>query len=792
MGKLYVLDTSVLIHDPDSPKRFEDNTVAIPIFAVMELDHLKTGNRPEVSMAARTVSRFINDLMNYGDLHDPAGVKHPEHDSVFRVVANGGGQGLGALEEAENTLKMDRLIISVALSLQKNHPDDEVILVSKDVNMRILSNYEGLQAEDYRTDRIVWEHSESHRVIENAEIDLHAAYGDEGVAVDSVGLGDMHENEFVVFENGEKQQVFRCVDRELSPVEKEYPLTGIHPRNLEQRMALDILTDPDVQLITLVGKAGTGKAQPTYSKVLTPTGWISFGEVSVGTEICTPDGGSSKVTGVFPQGKKDVFRVWFTDGSFADSCKEHLWYTQTTLERDQNKPGRVRSLGEIMTSLRYGSQQKRNHSIPMTLPVQMRTADQPLDPYLLGLLLGDGCFRGNSPSLSTADGEILEYVKDALSPLGVEVSYRSGYDYALVGPRTGGVERNPLTENLQRLGLWGLKSDAKFIPQSYLIADEDQRLSLLQGLMDSDGTVDSRGYVSFTTTSERLLEGVKALIQSFGGTAKSKNRRTSYTHKGVRKEGKTSHRVTVNLPNGMVPFKLSRKQERVVDRKRYHPRRYIDRVELVGSHECVCIMVDHPDHLYLTDNFVVTHNTFLALAAAIGMLDNTYDRVLLSKPVVPMGKDIGYLPGDFDSKMEPWMKSFFDNLDQLITPTYRARAKGGQEVERGWEYLFDTGQMEIQALHSIRGRSIPNAFMIIDEAQNLTPHEVKTIITRAAEGTKIVLCGDPYQIDQQFLDQHSNGLVYVTERTKGYAESASVTFTKGERSRLAELAATAL
>lgn len=439
MGKIYVLDTSVLIHDPNSPKHFEDNTVAIPIFTVMELDHLKTNLRPEVSMAARKVSRFINDLMAYGDLHDPAGVKHPEHDSVFRVIANGGGQGLGALEEAENSLKMDRLIISAALSLQKSNPEEEVVLVSKDVNMRILANYERLQAEDYLTDRITWEHTESHRIIEDSGIDLHAAYSEKGVTAESVELGDMYENEFVVFEREGKQQVFRCVEGMLLPVEKEFKSAGIVPRNLEQRMALDILMDPEVQLITLVGKAGTGK-------------------------------------------------------------------------------------------------------------------------------------------------------------------------------------------------------------------------------------------------------------------------------------------------------------------------------------------------------------TFLALAAAVGQLGSEYDRILLSKPVVPMGKDIGYLPGDFDQKMEPWMKSFFDNLDQLITPVKSRR----QEVERGWEYLFESGQMEVQALHSIRGRSIPNAFMIIDEAQNLTPHEVKTIITRAAEGTKIVLCGDPYQIDQQHLDQHSNGLVYVAERTKGYTETASVTFTKGERSRLAELAATTL
>ena len=165
-----------------------------------------------------------------------------------------------------------------------------------------------------------------------------------------------------------------------------------------------------------------------------------------------------------------------------------------------------------------------------------------------------------------------------------------------------------------------------------------------------------------------------------------------------------------------------------------------------------------------------TGKTFLALAAGLAQLtypgaDHGYQRLILSKPVVPMGNDIGFLPGDFDEKMQPWMMSFFDNLDQLIpTDDSIARAKGASRSEKGWETLFNNGQIEVQGIHSIRGRSISGAYIVIDEAQNLTPHEVKTIITRAANGTKVVLAGDPFQVDNPFLDQNSNGLVYVSER----------------------------
>ncbi|MCB9519662.1 MAG: PhoH family protein, partial [Myxococcales bacterium] len=192
-----------------------------------------------------------------------------------------------------------------------------------------------------------------------------------------------------------------------------------------------------------------------------------------------------------------------------------------------------------------------------------------------------------------------------------------------------------------------------------------------------------------------------------------------------------------------------------------------------------------------------TGKTFLALAAAMGQVrfsgQGGYERILLSKPVLPMGKDLGYLPGDFQEKMQPWMMSFFDNLDQLV-PTERgaSTSKGATREERAWEQLFATGQLEVQAIHSIRGRSIPSAFMLVDEAQNLTPHEVKTIITRAAEGTKVVLSGDPFQVDNPFLDAASNGLVYVTEAVKSSPMTGAVYFTKGERSALAELAATFL
>lgn len=455
---MLVLDTSVLVHDPLCLKTFRDVDVVIPVFVVMELDDLKTSNRHQVAAAARIVSRFLSTLMSEGEgnLHDEDGVVDPETGTRFRITANGGGHGLNALKETTGVRKMDILILSAATALKRAKPNRKVKLLSKDVNLRILANFEGVDAEDYDKDRVEVHAAEAgYRYVEEFDAALvQTAYTPDTLlhAVD-VGIENLVPNEFVVFHDAAEEKDillrYRVDDGSLRPVAREFSRTaGVSARNIEQRMALDLLMDPDVQLVSLIGKAGTGK-------------------------------------------------------------------------------------------------------------------------------------------------------------------------------------------------------------------------------------------------------------------------------------------------------------------------------------------------------------TFLALATAMAQLgvhgQEGYERILLSKPVIPMGKDIGFLPGDFDAKMQPWMMSFFDNLDQLMpTDNDGGLSKGASRAERPWEYLFDTGQLEVQAIHSIRGRSIPHAFMLIDEAQNLTPHEVKTIITRAASGTKVILSGDPFQVDNHFLDAATNGLVYVTEKLKDSPMTGVVRFTTGERSPLAELAATLL
>ncbi len=185
-----------------------------------------------------------------------------------------------------------------------------------------------------------------------------------------------------------------------------------------------------------------------------------------------------------------------------------------------------------------------------------------------------------------------------------------------------------------------------------------------------------------------------------------------------------------------------------------------------------------------------TGKTLLAIAAGLKRTteDGTYSRLVVSRPIMPLGRDIGFLPGDVDEKLNPWMQPIFDNLEFLFS---NGNAKNGRNT-RGFLELLEGGTIQVEPLTYIRGRSLPNQYLIVDEAQNLTPHEVKTIITRCGEGTKIVLTGDPQQIDNPYVDHASNGLSVVAERFKRERIAAHVVLSKGERSELAELAANLL
>ena len=353
-----------------------------------------------------------------------------------------------------------------------------------------------------------------------------------------------------------------------------------------------------------------GKAQPLYSKILTPSGWKTMGAMAAGTEVVGSAGRATKVTGVFPQGVRDVYRVTLSDGATVDMDGEHLLTVRNT--NTKNAPWVTKTLNELMAAgLRQGTDGRDyaepKYELPPRPVVQYEPVDLPIDPYFLGLLLGDGGFRHDwAAYFCTADEELAQYVRYVSQTLGVKCDERIREDglKLFYFPSAAKRGRNPLTKALKDLGLWGVHGNDKFIPEIYLRASPEDRLALLQGIMDTDGSVQYSG-ANLRLTSRSLIEGVQELARSLGGNA---TYGSSNSESGKTSTPKLTHRTQVKLPEGMVPFRLSRKVEKLRPARRANPVR-IFQAELIGQEEVQCIRVAAEDSLYVTDGFAVVHNT---------------------------------------------------------------------------------------------------------------------------------------------------------------------------------------
>lgn len=307
-------------------------------------------------------------------------------------------------------------------------------------------------------------------------------------------------------------------------------------------------------VFTLAGFAGSGKQQPIDSKVQTPNGDKKIGDLKVGDEIFGCNGEIIKVDGVFPQGIKQAYKLFFRDGTYAESGEEHLWNIWTNKLRQNKKPPRTIPLKNLLSEklfYKYGENIIYKYSIPLCDPVKYNKKDLPIHPYLLGCLIGDGTYLSVTPIIST----------------------------------------------LKLLNL-NVKSVDRFIPDIYKYSSIEDRYELLRGLMDTDGSC-TNNRTSFSTSSFQLMKDVKELVQSLGGIA--------IEHK--RDERCENINYTLNIKTFENPFKLNRKAKNWKLSWKNPPSRYIIKIEKSRMVEQVCISVDSPDGLYLTDDYIVTHNT---------------------------------------------------------------------------------------------------------------------------------------------------------------------------------------
>jgi phosphate starvation-inducible PhoH-like protein len=417
-----------------------------------------------------------------------------------------------------------------------------------------------------------------------------------------------------------------------------------------------------------------GRAQPVDEPVLTPDGFRPIGSLRVGDLVVGRDGTPTPVLGVHPQGRKEVFRVATQDGASTLACAEHLWFVTTPDDRKHGKPGRVVATQDMVGRLRRNHQHR--FELPLVDPVAFPRQEVPLDPYALGLLLGDGCLTTRTtPSFTTADPELAEALEAALPEIALR--RKNDIDYVLnhtAGGRGGVIVANPVTQALRDLGLAGTRSTTKFVPGAYLHNSAEVRQAVLKGLLDSDGgPVRQRGRscrVQYTTCSDRLRDDVVYLVRSLGGVAYVRTRVADGRPPGGAPDRPVYHRsdahvLDIRLPVGVDPFRLTRKREAHTADGAGRPMRFVESIEPAGEADCVCISVGAADSLYVTNDFLVTHNT------------------------------------------------------------------------------------------------LNDSFVILDEAQNTSPEQMKMFLTRLGFGSKMVITGDVTQIDLP-RDQRS-GLVVVSE-----------------------------
>jgi phosphate starvation-inducible PhoH-like protein len=416
-----------------------------------------------------------------------------------------------------------------------------------------------------------------------------------------------------------------------------------------------------------------GRAQPLDRNVLTPEGFRPIGELEVGDLVIGSEGRPTPVLGVYPQGRKEVFRVTTQDGASTICCGEHLWAVSTAADRRRSRGRRVLETREMVGRLRAAHAHRFELPI-VSQPVEFVPLEVPLDAYALGLLLGDGCVTtSTTPSFATGDPELALSLEMALP--GIHLVRKSRYDFVLRGGGRGGViTANPVTAVLRELGLAGARSSTKFVPERYLHNTPSVRLAVLQGLLDTDGgpVTQSRRTcrIQYGTTSPRLRDNVVFLVRSLGGVAYVRTRPASGRRPGRARgrsvdHGSDAHIVDIRLPAPIEPFRLTRK---AATYRAFggggRPMRFVDRIEPAGEAETVCIQVAAQDSLYLTDDFLVTHNT------------------------------------------------------------------------------------------------LNDAFIILDEAQNTTPEQMKMFLTRIGFGSKAVVNGDATQVD---LAGQPSGLLMIEE-----------------------------
>lgn len=363
----------------------------------------------------------------------------------------------------------------------------------------------------------------------------------------------------------------------------------------KQRHAIGLLENPSAVEIFMGGSGGG--PQPLDAIVKTPFGEKRIGDINIGDVVCGADGKGTRVIDIPYEGEAPVYEITMLDGSVTRAAENHIWRFKIGGRPRSDRLGTTKDMMHLL---------EQGHSVllPLTEGVQITRSfpkNHKIPSYLMGALLGDGCFRGGSITFSSMDTYIIDRLRKEVSG---EIIYIDKCDYRL---RSCSYEK----QCLQSDGLWGLYSHEKFIPEHYKMSTIEERWKLLQGLMDTDGTIDTRGHLSFTSTSERLAKDVQWLVRSLGGNATLSCYDNYRVSNGARKQGLPAYTLYLQHKEKSKFFSLPRKLSRV---KPYNngagiPTKKIAKITPIGTMPVRCISVSNLDGLYLTNDFIVTHNS---------------------------------------------------------------------------------------------------------------------------------------------------------------------------------------
>ena len=630
-----------------------------------------------------------------GDLLTDQDFYRAEHKLIYAAV----GALINATKPAD--------IITVYEHLQNQGKAEDVGGLSY---LNSLAQYVPSAANIRRYAEIVRERSILRKLVAASDEIATNAFNPQGKDIATI-LDDAEKAIFKIGEQGSRMKegfqsmdtlVVSLLDRVTEMAENPNEVTGV-PTGFYD---LDRMTSgfQAGDLVILAARPSMGKAQPLDAKIRTLTGWTTLGQLEVGDALASVDGQPSIVTGIFPQGQKQVFRVSFSDGRSTECCEEHLWRVRYRAW-DSPKVVNTAKLSDKLQRKRYVNR----------LWIEPASGDfghleaLPIDAWVLGSLLGDGYMTGTGTvRFSTAEPEMVALMAEGVGQ-GMMFNHAGNYDWRIIREHSthakgvASVQANPLRLGLQALGLSGLPSDRKFVPRIYLEAQKSVRLNVLRGLLDTDGWVEKWGSVRFSTSSRQLAKDVQELVRSLGGWCSINPKQPHFTNiAGMRVAGLTAYVCSISHPEPKSLFTLAEKKQRAPAHWKRTKRLTVSSVVATRSAACQCISVSHPARLYITDEDVVTHNTALAI--------NIAEHVALNEglPVAVFSMEMGA------SQLAVRIVGSIGRIDQ-------SHLRTGALTDEEWPRLTEA----IEKLRSIS--------LHIDETPGLTVSELRANARRLAK-----------------------------------------------------------